>query len=428
MEIKRLSHEGRGIAHYPDGKMIFIRDALPDEAVEFAVKKKHRQYDEGVATEILKASPLRVIPKCEAFGRCGGCALQHLDAYAQILAKEGWLREKLIQAKVEPQSWLAPLQAEVWGYRHKARLGVRFVRKKEKTLVGFRELESNYLSDVERCEVLHPSIGTHLDALKLRLDGLSNRESIAQIEVAADGVRTALVIRHLTPFIAEDEPILKALHDDFGWIIFLQPGGMHTIHQVYPVEKVDLHYSVPLKAGRAEIHFAPGDFTQVNFSVNEKMIEQALALMDLKGGETVLDLFAGLGNFTLPIASHAAKVLAVEGEAVMVNRARENAEKQGFGQIEFFAANLFELKDHEPFYTKVDQLFLDPPRAGAEAVVRNIEHWKPKKILYVSCDSSSFVRDLAILVHEKGYILKQVGVMDMFPHTAHCESMALLER
>lgn len=428
MEIERLSHEGRGVAHYPDGKTLFIRNALPGETVDFIVQKKHRQYDEALATEIIAASPLRVLPKCAAFGRCGGCSFQHLGSEAQILLKENGLREKLLQAKIEPEEWAPPLQAEVWAYRHKARLGVRFVRKKNKVLVGFRELDSQFLSDVERCEVLHASVGPHLEYLKQSLMDFSNRESIAQIEVAVDDLHTALVFRHLAPFSEADLLKLKALSETLNWVIFLQPGGLNTIHQIYPEEPVDLHYRIPLKSGEADIHFMPGDFTQVNLSLNSKMIQQAMAWMDLKPHESVIDLFCGLGNFTLPLASYAGEVRAVEGEEAMVNRARKNAERQGFQKIQFFTSNLFELKENEAFYGAVDQLFLDPPRAGAEAVVRHIEYWNPQRILYVSCDASSLTRDLAILIHEKGYRLRKIGVMDMFPHTAHLEVMACLER
>lgn len=421
LKIERLSHEGRGIAHYPDGKAVFVRNALPGEEVEIVVEKKHRQYDEALALSVAHPSPDRVTPKCAVFGRCGGCALQHLKPAAQILAKQSWLADKLFQVKVTPEEWLPPLQADVWGYRHKARLGVRFVRKKNSLLIGFREAASNFLTEMDRCEVLHPSVGTRLSELKACFNTLSIREEIPQIEVAVDDhEHTALVIRHMKPFSPEDLDILKTLHDRFGWFLYLQPKGIDSIHAFWPEE------IPPLQA--MGVPFKPTDFVQVNFSLNAKMREQVLALLNLQKTDTVLDLFCGLGNFSFPIALQAQDVLAVEGDADMVERARQNAQAQGFSNIEFHASNLFELKDKAPFDKKVDVILLDPPRAGAEAVCREIERWSSATILYVSCDPSTLVRDLDILVHEKGYHLQKIGVMDMFPHTAHVESMALLRR
>ncbi len=417
MIIENLSHEGRGVGHYPDGKTIFIKNALPGEEVEFTLTRKHRQFDEAKATEISNPSPLRVTPKCAVFGICGGCSLQHLDPAAQIELKQTWLAEKLQRAKLTTESWLAPLQAKIWGYRHKARLGVRFVRKRDEVLVGFREADSNFLTDMNRCEILHPSIGEHLSELKALLSTLIIREEIPQIEVAVDDTQTALIFRHMVPMPEADLAKLKTLHDQFGWIILLQPKGIDTIHQVFPKEPVTLlaHGNIP---------FQPTDFTQVNFSLNPLMIKQALELLNPQSNETILDLFCGLGNFTLPIAQHAAKVIAVEGDASMLQRADQNAKTQGFNNIEFHTANLFEDFPAKP----ADKMLLDPPRAGAETVCRNIEKFNPKTIVYVSCDPSTLVRDLAILVNEKGYQLKAIGVMDMFPHTSHVESMALLQK
>lgn len=377
MKIEKLSHEGRGIAHYEDGKTIFIRNALPDENVEFQITRKHRQFDESKATQILENSPLRVTPKCAVFGICGGCSLQHLDVHSQILAKQEWLAEKLFQTKITTEAWLTPLQAEVWGYRHKARLGVRFVKKRNEVLVGFREAESNFLTAMDRCEVLHPSVGTRLSEFKALLNTLSIREEIPQIEVAIDETKTVLIIRHLAPFTVEDLEKLKTLYDEFGWIISLQPKGLDSISQYYPTEKVKLEYQIEGQT----IYFEPGDFTQVNFSLNRKMVTYALDLLNPKPTDTIVGLFCGLGNFSFPIAKRAQKVIAVEGDLPMVERARHNALKQDIHNIEFIASNLFELKEKEAFYGKVDKLFLDPPRAGAEAVCRSIEFWKPKRIV-----------------------------------------------
>ena len=427
LKIEKLSHDGRGIAHQVDGKLVFVRNGLPGEDVVVEIKRKQRHYDEALAVEINNPSSDRVSPKCAAFGRCGGCSLQHLDVSAQILAKQDWLKEKLAQVKIVPQEWLAPLQEKVWGYRHKARLGVRYVKKKDRVLIGFREAESNFLTDMQRCEVLHPSVGEYLHELEEIVGALSIKDQIAQIEVAVDDTQTALIIRHLKPFTEEDLLKLEVLYTQFGWIVFLQPKGLESIHQIYPAEKVQLSYTVMGKTP-IRIPFQPGDFTQVNFSLNIKMIRQALDLLNPQPTDTILDLFCGLGNFSLPIAQYAGQVIAVEGEESMLNRARENAKNQGIDNVEFFASNLFELQKDAPFYGQMDQLFLDPPRAGAEAVVQNIEYWKPKRIVYVSCDPVSLVRDLAILVQDKKYKLEKIGVMDMFPHTSHLETMALLTR
>ncbi len=427
LNVEKLSHDGRGIAHHADGKLVFVRNGLPGEAVSFELKRKHRQYDEALALEIQNPAVGRVEPRCAAFGRCGGCALQHLDVSVQIQAKQIWLEEKLIQAKLNPEVWLPPLQEKVWGYRHKARLGVRFVQKKNRVLVGFREAESNFLTDMNRCEVLHPSVGEHLQDLERSLAALSIRDQIAQIEVAVDEQHTALIIRHLKPFSAEDLLQLEQLHQTWGWAIFLQPKGLDSIHQLYPLEPIQLSYTVWGKTP-IRIPFGPGDFTQVNFSLNAKMIRQALDLLDPQADETILDLFCGLGNFSLPIAQYAGRVIAVEGEPKMLERARQNAVAQGIDNIQFFESNLFELAQQAPFYGPVDKLFLDPPRAGAEQVVRQIKRWDPRRIVYVSCDPATLVRDLALLVHEGGYALEKIGVMDMFPHTAHVETMAVLRR
>jgi len=425
VKVKNLSHEGRGIAHYENGKTIFIRNALPEETVEFQLTKKRRQFDEAKATEIVEPSPLRITPKCNVFNICGGCSLQHLAPESQIALKQDWLAEKLTQLKLEPQTWLAPLQAKVWGYRHKARLGVRYVRKRDEVLVGFREAESNFLTNMGRCEVLHPSVGEHIDEIKTMLTSLTVRETIPQIEVAVDDTHTALIIRHLEPIPGTDLEKLKALHDKLQYVVFLQPKGLDSIHQIFPTEPVSLNYQLP---NQAHIHFKPTDFAQVNFSLNPLMIQQALQLLNPQKDETVLDLFCGLGNFTLPIASLAKKVIGVEGDAAMLNRAKDNAETQGFDNIEYHTANLFDFDEQAPFSIKVDILLLDPPRAGAEAVCTQIKYFAPKRIVYVSCDPSTLVRDLAILVHQHGYTLQSIGVMDMFPHTSHVESMALLEK
>ncbi len=427
-KIEKLSHDGRGIA-YIEGKITFIKNALPGEEVAFERTKRHRQYDEGKTLEILNPSPLRVTPRCTVFGVCGGCALQHLDPVTQLDFKQHSLAEKLSQAQIEPQAWLPPLQAKVWGYRHKARLGVRFVRKKNEVLVGFREADSNFLTNMNRCEVLHPTAGEQLEKIKALLTTLSIREEIPQIEVAIDETHTALIFRHLVPMPDADRAKLKTLHDTLGYVILLQPKGLDSIHQIFPEEKATLQYtSLPATDSEPSIRipFEPTDFVQVNFSLNPLMVKQALDLLAPTATDTVLDLFSGLGNFSFPLARRAGRVIAVEGDARMTARGKLNAEREGLSHLEFHTADLFDLTPPGAFYIKADKMLLDPPRAGAEALCRNIERFAPDRIVYVSCDPATLVRDLEILVKEKGYVLQKIGVMDMFPHTAHVESMALL--
>jgi 23S rRNA (uracil1939-C5)-methyltransferase len=444
--VNKLTTDGRGLA-FIDGKATFIKNALPGETVNIKYIKQKRQYDEAEATEIIKASPERVEPKCQVFGICGGCSLQHLNPSAQIYYKELWLKEMLTQAGLQPKAWLAPLQAEVWGYRQKARLGVRFVRKKDEVLVGFREAMSNFITNTTRCEILNPLIGTHLQALKEVLTTLSIKEHIAQIEVAGSNEGVALVFRHLVPMPEADLAKIIALAKQYHWLIYLQSGGLDTITQVYPEEQVELSYTLfchPRAGGdpqtdtqnfmdprlrgdeTLQFRFRPQDFTQVNLSLNAAMVAQALVLLELKPEDTVLDLFCGLGNFTLPLALKSKQVQGLEGDAYMTELAAHNAQKNKITNARFALANLFEVEALKPFTGKVDKLLLDPPRVGAEAVVRNIHLWQPERILYVSCHPATLVRDLTILVNEQGYILEKIGVMDMFPHTNHVEAMALL--
>ncbi len=423
--VSKLTTDGRGLA-FIEGKATFIKGALPSETVTIKYLKRKRQYDEAEVVEILTPSTERVVPKCKVFGICGGCSLQHLDSVAQIYHKELWLRELLERSDLQVQAWLQPLQKNIWGYRHKARMGVRFVRKKDEVLVGFREAESNFLTNTERCEILHPGIGEHLQELKQVLTTLSIKDHIAQIEVAGSDAGVALVFRHMVPVPSDDLAKIIALAQKYHWFIYLQSGGLETIQQVYPLEKVTLSYRLP--SYDLSFHFRPQDFTQVNMSLNEAMVQQALALLDLKAEDQVLDLFCGLGNFTLPLARHAKNVMGVEGDGHMTELAAQNAQHNGISNAKFAMANLFEPEALKPLAMKVDKLLLDPPRAGAEAVVRAIKLWDPERIVYVSCHLSSLVRDLDILVKEQGYVLEKIGVMDMFPHTNHVESMALLTK
>jgi len=423
--IESLGHDGRGVAHL-DGKAVFIDGALPGEVVSFEYLTSRRKFDEGRITGVIEASPDRVEPKCPHFGLCGGCSLQHLEAGAQIKAKQQVLLDNLKHiGKLVPQEVLPPLTGPVWAYRTKGRLGVKDVIKKGRVLVGFREKRSPYVADLSRCEVLHPSVGEKFRELSELIEQLEARARIPQIEVAVAGTTTALVFRHLDPLSATDTEKLQQFSSDHQFQVYLQPGGPDSVQLLWP-EKHILSYRLP--AQDIEIQFRPTDFTQINTAINEQMIARVLDMLALDKADNVLDLFCGLGNFTLPMARQAGAVVGVEGEAGLVNRARENALLNAIENATFHTANLAD--DHTEAswvgggYNKV---LLDPPRSGAAEVLDILGNIGPQRIVYVSCHPGSLARDAGTLVNDKGYRLLSAGVMDMFPHTAHVESIALFE-
>lgn len=426
LDVLDLSHDGRGVARY-EGKVVFVPGALPGERVRAQLRASRKQFDEALLLEVLRASPDRVEPRCAHFGVCGGCALQHLAPAAQIQAKQRTLAENFERiGQVQPQRWLEPLSDAPWGYRRKARLGVKHVPKKGKTLVGFRETDPRFIADVARCEVLVEAVGSQIAALSSLLDGLEARAQIPQIEVAAGEDRIALVFRNLVPLGADDRQALLAFGARTGFAIFLQPGGQASVQALDGGDDA-LHFSLPAYGLRYA--FRPLDFVQVNAAMNRRMLDHALALLDPQPHERVLDLFCGLGNFTLPLAQRAAQVVGVEGEAGLVQRARANAQRNGLTNVAFHAADLSaELRDQPWMQEGFDALLLDPPRSGAEAVIRQLPLERVGRIVYVSCHPGSLARDAGILVREAGYRLSAAGVMDMFPHTAHVESIALFEK
>lgn len=422
-----LSHDGRGVARH-EGKAVFVTGALPGERVRAQVRVSRKQFDEGSTLEVLVASPERVVPKCAHFGLCGGCALQHLDPAAQIAAKQHTLAENFERiGQVRPDRWLEPLTAAPWAYRRKARLGVKFVPKKGKVLAGFREAaDPRFIADVSRCEVLVENVGTRIAAIAELVDTLEARAQIPQIEIAAGDDRTALVFRNLQPLSDEDCGKLVDFGRREGFAIFLQPGGNDT---VTPIDGGDAELRFSLQAYGVDYTFRPLDFIQVNGPMNQRMLDHALALLDPKPHERVLDLFCGLGNFTLPLARKAAHVVGVEGEAGLVQRACENAQRNGIDNVEFHAADLTSDLRSQPWVREgFDALLLDPPRTGADATIPQLPLESVGRIVYVSCHPGSLARDAGILVREHGYRLAAAGVMDMFPHTAHVESIALFEK
>ena len=425
--IESLTLEGLGVARV-DGKTVFIDGALPGEQVTFRYTSHKAKHDEGKVETVVTASPERVEPKCQHFGACGACSWQHIALDAQIRHKQQAMLNNLKHlGKVEPATVFEPLSADGWAYRRKARLGARWVRKKEKALVGFREKDGGFLADLQRCEILHPTLGEHLTDFQDLVSSLDARESIPQIEVAVGDNATALVVRHMEALSDGDTAKLLNFAQEFNYQLYLQPKGPDTVHCIYP-ENPELYYEHPQFNTR--VNFKPLDFFQVNQSLNRAMVARAVELLDPQADETVLDLFCGLGNFTLPLARSAAKVIGVEGDMAMVERARAAAHANDIHNTDYYACNLMgEDLGREPWLKQhYDKILLDPPRAGAKEIIAHIGKLKAKRIVYVSCDPATLARDAGELVNTHGYRLVGAGVMDMFPHTSHVESIAVFEK
>lgn len=431
VDITSLGHDGRGVARV-DGKAVFVTGALAGERVRMRIRQRHRHYDEADVVEVLVPSPDRVEPKCPHFGVCGGCTLQHLSPAAQIAGKQQVLRENFIRiGKVEPREWLPPLTDALWNYRRRGRLSVRAVPKKGRVLVGFREAANpRYVADLRHCDVVHPRLGERIEMLGDLIGTLDGAANIPQIEFAAGDSTVALVFRHMQPLSEHDQQALVAFGQHEGFAIYLQPGGVTSVHPLWP-EAPALEYTLSPGGGMADVTlaFEPLDFIQVNGGMNQRMLAQAMTLLDPQPADRVLDLFCGLGNFTLPIARRVAEVAGVEGEHGLVQRAQANARRNGLDNAHFHVANLFEdQRGAEWARTAWDKVLLDPPRAGADQVLAYLPHKATRRVVYVSCHPASLARDAGILVNQHGFTLKAAGVMDMFPHTAHVESIALFER
>ncbi|HTV78197.1 MAG TPA: 23S rRNA (uracil(1939)-C(5))-methyltransferase RlmD [Steroidobacteraceae bacterium] len=424
--VAALTHDGEGVIR--NGKTAFVGGALPGEVVRFRRIRRHRGHDEGQLLEVIEASPDRVTPRCAHFGVCGGCALQHLAGDRQIEAKQTQLRDALERvAKTVPQAWLGPLRGPQWGYRRRARLGARFVPKKGRVIVGFRERLAPYIAALERCEVLAEPIGALIGPLSALLTGLATREHIPQIEVAIAANATALVFRVLKPLPEGDLAALREFGGRHALRIYLQTGGTNSVAPLDAGEADDaLRYGLP--EFDVSYDFAPTDFVQVNAAVNAAMVSRVIGLLELAPGSRVLDLYCGLGNFTLPLARRAAAVLGIEADAALIERARHNARMNGFTNVQFIAADLSQpLPANAPYLSGgFSHVVLDPPRAGALEVMPTIAQLAPRKVAYISCHPGSLARDIGVLVHEFGFELRAAGVLDMFPHTAHVESLAVL--
>ncbi len=426
LEISDLSHDGRGVATYGE-KKIFVHGALPGEMVLARVTDRKRNYDEGETVEVIEPSPDRIEPRCPHFGQCGGCSLQHLDAQKQIESKQNTLIQNLERiGKVSPETVWDPITGPQWGYRRKARLSVRYVHKKERVLVGFRERYGRFVADMQECHVLDPRIASQLGALSDLIYSMEARSTIPQIEVACGDEVCALIFRHLEPLCESDLQKLREFAIATGLAVLLQPKGPATIHCLEPSE-IELEFEVAEFGTR--LAFGPSDFIQVNSELNQKMIHRALELLQPEKEDRILDLFCGLGNFTLPLATMAGEVVGVEGDSELVRRAGENAQRNGLENVEFFVADLAEEPGAAPWLKKgYDKVLVDPPRSGAEFILPHIAATGAGRLVYVSCHPASLARDAGILVHQFGFQLIGAGVMDMFPHTGHVESIALFER
>jgi 23S rRNA (uracil1939-C5)-methyltransferase len=433
VSIVDLIHDGRGVARWPEGhaqagKTVFVSGALPGETVSVQQTARSRHFDEAKTLEVIEASPDRVAPRCPHFGTCGGCVLQHLAEDKQIEAKQRTLLDNLQRiGHVAPQAVLPPLRGDSWGYRRKGRFSVRRVEKKDKTLVGFREQDPRFVADIRECHVVVPQLGFRVEALGALVDSLDARRDIPQIEFIAGDAAIALVFRHLQPLSDGDKAKLEVFAAAEGFSIFLQPGGIDSVH---PLAGDAPQLSFRLPQWDIELLFRPLDFIQVNAKLNEAMISRALDLLDVQPGERVLDLFCGLGNFTLPLAraSGDGEVVGVEGDAGLVQRARANATHNGLTNVQFHAADLAQdLVGQAWVKAGFDKLLLDPARSGAIEVLKQLPLKGLKRIVYVSCHPGSLASDAAYLVNDAGWTLREAGVMDMFPHTAHVESIAVFD-
>lgn len=420
-EIIDLASDGRGLARV-EGKVTFIAGALPGERVRYTLSRRGKAVDEGELLAVETPSSERVVPKCAHFGLCGGCSLQHLSGEGQRAFKQKQLLDALERiGKVKPDIVAAPVAGEPWGYRRRARLSVKHVPKKGGVLVGFREADSPYVAQIDSCVVLDPRVGLKLKEIAACIEQLDARTLVPQIEVAA-AETVALVFRVMQPPSQNDLAVLREFGAQHGFEIYLQTGGMETVK---PLSGKAAELTLSPDGSALSLSFRPTNFVQVNDAVNQQMVRQALAWLDLKPGASVLELFCGLGNFSLPLAAAGARLTAVEGDVGLVARARENAARNSL-DIRFEVANLFEPDPKVDWLaTRYDAALIDPPRAGAREVLPAVADAQAARILYVSCHPGTLARDAAYLVHERGYRLARAGILDMFPHTNHVESMAL---
>jgi 23S rRNA (uracil1939-C5)-methyltransferase len=426
-EVEKFDHQGRGIARI-EGKTVFIDGALPNETVTARYTSSKTKYAQARTETVLTESPDRIAPRCQHHGICGGCSLQYLKPEAQIELKQAILAEHLQRtAKLQPLHWLAPITGPSWGYRRKARLGTKWLESKG-FLIGFREkYEKRYLANIQQCEILDPRLGLHLDKLKACLSQLSCKSAIAQIEMAATDSQLALIIRHLSPLTHDDTAQLSAFAEQQSIHLYTQAKGLDSISLLSPAQGDPL-LSYELTDFDIRLQFHPNDFTQVNADINQKMIALSLQNLAIQADDTVLDLFCGIGNFSLPLSTRAKHVTGIEYAPTMVQRAQANAELNHCHNVEFYAADLTQTTQADAWYKRqYDKILLDPPRTGALEILQNIKQFQAKKIVYISCNPATLARDTAVLVAQD-YQLQSAGVLDMFPHTRHVEAVAVFNR
>jgi 23S rRNA (uracil1939-C5)-methyltransferase len=426
--IDSLDQEGRGVARR-DGKAVFVEGALPGETVTYSVYRKKASYELATLGSVVKESASRVAPRCPHFGNCGGCCLQHLDARAQVAVKQRVLEDSLWHiGRVRPEQILPAIHGPAWGYRHRARFTVRHVPKKGGALVGFHEKKSSYVADMDSCEVMPPRISALIRPLRDLVSMLSIRSRLPQIEVALGAEADALVLRVLEPLLPPDAQALRKFADQHGVRLYLQPGGPDSVGPMSETDPTDLYYALPEFDLR--IYFSPTDFTQVNHAVNGVLVRRALMLLDPQPGERVADFFCGVGNFTLAIARRGATVVGVEGSAELVRRATRNAEANGLSaSASFIERDLYRVTgDPLAGLGRFDRMLVDPPRDGAVELVKSLPEEGPQRLVYVSCNPGTLARDAAVLMETRGYRLSAAGVVNMFPHTSHVESIAVFDR
>ena len=428
IRVESLDQEGRGVAH-ADGKVIFIQGALPGELVTYASYIKKPSYELAQVGAVLESSSARATPRCPHFGVCGGCSQQHFDARAQVAAKQRVLEDNLRHiGKVTPGSIMPAIYGEPWGYRHRARFSARYVPKKGGALIGFREKRSSYVTDMTTCAVIPPRISALLMPLRGLISGFSKPERMPQIELAIGAGTDALVLRILEPLSSADEAAIREFADRHRVQFFLQPRGPDTAVAFYPPHDGVLYYTLP--EFDLELGFSPTEFTQVNAAVNAVLVRRALTLLAPQPGERIADMFCGLGNFTLAIARSGAGVLGLEGARSLVARAQSNAARNGLSAAaEFRVADLFKLDEVSlAALGRFDRMLIDPPRDGAVALIKSLAGDAPRRIVYVSCNAATLARDAGVLVHVNGYALTAAGVVNMFPHTSHVESIAVFDK
>ncbi len=427
--VDGLNHDGWGVVRGA-GKTVFVAGALPGELVEYRTRRRQRSHDEAELVAVLEPAPDRIEPGCAHYGTCGGCSLQHLAPESQLQVKDAQLREALRRiGKVEPREWLPPLSGEPWGYRRRARLGARFVHARGRSLVGFREKLSSYVAEVEQCPVLRPEVGSRIGELSRLVTRLSIPARIPQIEVAVGDETTVLVIRVLEPLNEADRALLAQFEQQHGVRILLQakrPDQLEPLSGEMPA----LWYGLPDYG--LKLAFRPADFIQVNGAMNRLLVRHVLGLMELDAQSVVLDLFCGLGNFTLPLATRAQRVVGIEGDAGLIARARDNAAANNLANVHFHVADLAGEDAVQRCLglaggTGYSHVLVDPPRTGALDVLPALARLAPRRLAYVSCHPGSLARDLGILVTEHGFSLRSAGIVDMFPHTSHVESVAILD-